>query len=145
MQRNTVGFLGGIIGGFFKLLVDQTTFASNISNVDTVGTFSRVLFTANKTNIPGWFIYILGTGLVGWLVSRLIPKQFITSYFSSGLVLGVILWGVMNILFALSKVTTPTWSMGIGSFIVNLFSHLVLGIVLVYAISRAQIEVGKKW
>ncbi|HWR42812.1 hypothetical protein [Sporomusa sp.] len=133
MQRELAGLLGGIIGGVIKLVIDQTAFASNISKVDTVATFS--LFA------PGWFTYIIATGLVGWLVARLISQEYVVSYFSSGIILGAILWGVMNVFFIITGVATPTWSMGIGSFIVNLVSHLVLGVVIVYTVARTQIKV----
>lgn len=92
---------------------------------------------------PGLAAYLVATGIVGWIVSKLIPKEYVASYFSSGLILGVVLWGAMNILFAVSGMATPTWSMGIGSFTVNLVSHLILGVTIVYALVWTQVKAAE--
>lgn len=145
MQRSWIGFLAGAIGGLIKLVLDQITFAGRISTVDTVGMFSQILFPAAGTpqakSTLVWIIYMLVTGAVGWLVSQLVPRQFMKSYLSTGLLLGVILWGAMNLFFAASGMATPTWSMGAGSLIVNLITHLVLGLVITYSLWRYGVEV----
>ncbi|HWR43478.1 hypothetical protein [Sporomusa sp.] len=138
MERNIAVLIGGVIGGAVKLVVDQLAFASGISSVDTIGTVSNLLFVQSGM---GWFIYVIVTGFAGWLAARLISQEYLVSYFSSGLILGIVLWALMNIFFIVSGIATPTWSMGIGSFVINLFSHLVLGIVIVYTISRTKIDI----
>ncbi|MPN62226.1 hypothetical protein SDC9_209973 [bioreactor metagenome] len=82
-----------------------------------------------------WIIYLIATGLVGWLISGIIPARRIDSYFFSGIVVGVILWAAMNLIFTAIGVT-PTWAMGAGSFIVNLITHAVLGISITYTMVR---------
>jgi len=145
VQRWVAGFLGGVIGGFVKLVLDQATFAINLSNVDTISTLSRFLFPAGGVNYTaGWIIYMLGTGVVGWIVSKLFSKEFPREYFSSGLLLGVILWGVMNTVFAITGVIIPTWAMGVGSFIVNLITHLVLGLAITYTLWRNKMEIVRQ-
>ena len=47
----------------------------------------------------------------------------------------------MNVVFMLSGTITPTWSMGLGTCIVTFFSHIVLGLVITYTISKSQIKV----
>ncbi|SHJ92488.1 hypothetical protein SAMN02745163_02838 [Clostridium cavendishii DSM 21758] len=134
MKKSTAAFIGGLIGGFIKLLIDQVTFGAHTSNVDTVGTFSGFLF-GRGTDVLTWIVYIIGVGVISLIISLLVSTEFIKNYFYSGLIIGVTWWGVMNIIFSISGITTPTWSMGIGSFIINLISHLVLGIVLTQTIS----------
>jgi len=133
MQPGAAGFWGGVIGGLIKLILDQTAFASNISSVDTVGMFSQLL---GMQYFAMWIIYILATGVIGWIISQFVIREYSASYFSSGVLLGVTLWGIMNIFFSVTGVTTPTWAMGIGSLIVNLISHIVLGIGITYALWR---------
>lgn len=48
----------------------------------------------------------------------------------------------MNIIFEITRVTIPTWSMGVGSLIVNLLSYILFGIVVMYVISKSKIEVN---
>lgn len=124
------GIVGGVIGGIIKLVLDQLTFAIGISSVDTVGEFSRLLFGGAQAGLAMWIVYLIATGLVGWLVSSLIYD--INSYAISGILIGTIFWALMNIIFTASGVVTPTWSMGAGSFIVNLITHAVLGISITY-------------
>lgn len=141
MGRGLAGFTGGVIGGLIKLLIDQIGFAINISTADTAGTVSQVLYgVVDKPPIISWSIYILGTGIVGWIISRIISKEYTANYFSSGIITGVSLWIIMNIIFAFSGILIPTWSMGVGTFIVNLFSHIVLGLVIMYTVSRTQVK-----
>lgn len=144
MQRWVAGFLGGVIGGFIKLVLDQATFAINLSSVDTISTLSWFLFPAGGVNYTaGWIIYILATGVAGWIVSNLFSKEFPREYFSSGLLLGVILWGVMNTVFAITGVTTPTWALGVSSLVVNMITHLVLGVAITYILWKNKVMVGR--
>lgn len=85
MQSNRVVFWGGVIGGLIKLLLDQITYAIGISTVDTVGMFSRMFFGSTQANYAMWIIYLLASGLVGWLVSRLIPVRNLDSFVTSGI------------------------------------------------------------
>ena len=141
MLRGIAGFIGGVIGGLIKLLIDQIGFTINISTADTVGTVSQVLYGgAEKLPFISWSIYILIAGLVGWIISKIVPKEYTAKFFSSGVITGVILWIIMNTIFAFSKSIIPTWLMGFGTFIVNLLSHIILGIVIMYTVSRTQIE-----
>jgi len=86
---------------------------------------------------------MLGTGVVGWIVSKLFSKEFPGEYFSSGLLLGVILWGVMNTVFAITGVTNPTWAMGVSSLVVNMITHLVLGVAITYILWKNKVMVGR--
>ncbi|SMC44048.1 hypothetical protein [Sporomusa malonica] len=140
MDRNIAGLIGGVIGGVAKLVLDQLTFASGISSVDTIGTVSNLLSVQSGI---GWFIYAIATGFAGWLAARLISQEHLVYYFSSGSILGIVLWVLMNIFFIVSGVATPTWLMGTGSFVINLISHLVLGIVIAYTISNAKIDIAR--
>lgn len=137
MSRSIAGVIGGVIGGIIKLLVDQTMLASQISRVDTLATVSQFF--------PGlgWLAYLVATGLVGWVAAVLMPKEYAANYFSSGLILGVGLWGAMNILFAVTGFATPTWSMDTGSFTVNLVSHLILGVTIVYALFWVRVKAAE--
>lgn len=139
MSRDLLGFLAGIGGGVIALVLYQITYAIRISTVNMVVIFSRMLGQASSITV--WIISLIITGLVGWLVARWLPRQYQESYLTSGLVLGVIVWGAMNLFIAASGVATPTWSVGLGNFIVNLVIHLVLGIVITYSIWRYGAEV----
>ena len=127
MQKGTAAFIGGLVGGFIKLLIDQVTLGGYTSSVDTVGTFSYLLF-GRSAYVLTWIVYILAVGIISWIISFFISTEFIINYFSSGLIIGITWWAVMNIAFTISGIATPTWSMGIGSFIISLLSHLALGI-----------------
>lgn len=143
MERGTAGFLGGVIAGFIKLVIDQISFAINISTSSTSGTVSKILFGQSETYpFFSWIIYMVITGLVGWILSKIVFKESV-NFFYSGAVTGVILWTLMNLIFMLSGTITPTWSMGLGTGIVTFFSHIILGIVIVYTISKSQVEVTK--
>lgn len=140
MQRGTAGFLGGVLAGFIKLVIEQTLLAFNISSSTVPGTISNILFGASgKYAFFSWTIYILITGLVGWILSKIISKES-ANFFYSGAISGIVLWSLMNVVFMLSGTITPTWSMGLGTFIVTFFSHIVLGIVITYTIAKSQIE-----
>lgn len=135
-MRTRAGIIGGVIGGIIKLALDQLTFAVGISSVDTVGQLSRLLFGSTKISLVMWIVYLIATGLAGWLVSWLIPAGSINSYFVSGIVVGAVLWTAMNLIFTAIGTVTPTWAMGAGSFIVNLITHIVLGISITYTMLR---------
>lgn len=106
-----------------------------ISTVDTIGEFSRLLFGGTQASLLMWIVYLIATGLVGWLVSVIIPVRNMDSYFVLGIVAGVVLWAGMNLIFTAIGIT-PTWSVGVGSFVINLISHAVLGISITYALLK---------
>jgi hypothetical protein len=134
------GIIGGVIGGIIKLILDQLTFVIGISSVNTAVEFSRLLFRSTQANFAIWIVYLLVTGLVGWLVASLILD--VKSYLTVGAAVGVILWVLMNFIFMASGIVTPTWSMGVGSFIVNLITHAVLGVSITYAVWRYTKRAG---
>lgn len=140
VQRGLAGFVGGLIGGLAMLIWDQITFATNISNVNSVGIMSRFL-GGGISPVAAWLIGILITGVVGWLVAIIFSKEFPREYISSGLILGLILWVAMNIIFAAIGTITPTWSMGVSSLIVNLIAHLLTGVIITYTLWRTKVEV----
>lgn len=131
MKSNLTGFIGGVIGGLIKLTLDQISYATGISAVDTAGTFSGILFQGTQY-LEVWIIYLFVTGLAGGLASILIPVKNLNSYITIGIIVGVILWAGMNIIFVITGFAAPTWAMGVGSFIVNLITHIVLGITITY-------------
>ncbi len=141
MQRDLAGFVGGVIGGLAMLILDQLTFAINISNVNSIGIMSRFL---GRNYVAGWIIGLLITGAVGWLVAKLLPEKYSREYITPGLILGVVLWLAMNIVFVISGTITPTWAMGASSFIVNLITHLLLGVIITYTLWRTNTEVVKQ-
>ena len=139
MQRGLAGFVGGLIGGLAALILDQVTFAINISSVNSVDIMSRLL--GGISPVAAWLIFILSAGVIGWLVAIIFSKEFPREYISSGLILGLILWLAMNIVFAATGKITPTWSMGASSLIINLIAHLVTGVVITYTLWRSKMEV----
>lgn len=143
MQRDLAGFVGGVIGGLAMLIIDQVTFALNISSINSIGILSSFLFPVGGINyVAGWLIGLLITGVTGWIVAKILPEKFIKyNFITQGLILGVILWGLMNIAFTVSGRITPTWAIGVNdlSFIVNLFTHLVLGVTITYTLWRNKI------
>lgn len=142
MRSSSAGFIGGVIGGFIKLVLDQITYSAGISTVDTVGMYSKMLFGSTQANFLMWIIYLVATGLVGWLVSRLIPVGNLDSYVVSGIIVGAVLWALMNTIYAATGLAIPTWSMGAGSFIINLITHIILGISITYAMMRYKEKVA---
>lgn len=142
MQRDLAGFVGGVIGGLAMLIIDQVTFALNISSVNSIGILSGFLFPAGGINyVAGWLIGLLITGVTGWIVAKILPEKFTKDNFiTPGLILGVVLWGLMNIAFTISGRITPTWAMGANDFslIVNLITHLVLGVIITYTLWRSK-------
>jgi len=129
MKSSLSGFVGGVIGGLIKLILDQISYAAGISAVDTVGTFSGILF-GGAQYFQVWIMYIFVTGLAGWLVSVIITEKNLNLYIVIGTIVGVTLWAGMNIIFYITGFATPTWAMGAGSFIVNLVTHAILGIII---------------
>jgi hypothetical protein len=144
MTEFTVGFGAGVVGGLIKLLIDQITFAINISNVNTSGAISQIFYgTEGKLPLISWGIYIVITGIAGAIITKIISRKAAANFLFSGVITGVVLWIIMNVIFMVTGIITPTWSLGISSFIVNLLSHIVLGIVVIYAISKTKVERDK--
>lgn len=142
MQRGWAGFVGGVIGGLAMLTLDQVTFFTKISSVNSIAIMSQFLFPASGINyVAGWLLGILITGVVGWLVAIILSKEFPREYISSGLILGAILWGAMNIVFVITGTTTPTWSLAVSSLIINLTVHLLLGVSITYTLWRTKMKV----
>jgi len=140
MTRDGIGLLAGVTGGAVKLALDQLTFAAGISAVNEVGIFSRILFPATgATPVLTWIIYLVGTAVIGWLVARLLDKPYLGSYLPSGLLLGAILWAAMNIIFITLGIT-PTWAMGVSSLVVNLVTHLILGVIITYPLYKYSLK-----
>lgn len=95
----------------------------------------QLLFGGTQASLVMWIVYLIATGLVGWLVSVIIPVRRMDSYFVSGIVVGVVLWAGMNLIFTAIGIT-PTWSVGVGSFVINLITHVVPGISITYALLK---------
>ncbi|MGH4123919.1 MAG: hypothetical protein ACREV6_13415 [Clostridium sp.] len=123
MQRGVSGFLGGVLGGFIMLVI----------NFGETGTNS----------VSSWIMHILITGFVGWIISKILSKKFTINFIYSGTITGIVLWLLINIVFMLSGTITPTWSRGLGTFIVSFFSYIILGIVITATISKSQVKVTK--
>jgi hypothetical protein len=142
MKRSTAGFGAGVAAGLIKLLIDQIAFTANISNVNTAGIILQI-FYGGKEKLPliSWGIYIVITGFIGLLVSRIISKEAASNFLASGIITGVVLWAIMNVILYISEIAAPTWSVNVNSFIINLFSHIVFGIIVIYAISKSKEEV----
>lgn len=138
MNASAVGFWGGAAGGLIKLLLDQATFALNISAINVIGEFGK--FWGTTSTYLVWLIYIVLTGIVGFLVGQFIPRDLLKSYLSSGLILGGGLWLLMNIFLQFSSVVKPTWAMGTGGLVVNLLTHLILGVIITYSVAMLPQE-----
>ena len=123
MRRGMAGFVGGVVGGLIMLVI----------NFGETGTNS----------VSSWIMHILITGFVGLIISKIISKKFTINFVYSGIITGIVLWLLMNVVFMFSRTRTPTWSMGLGTFLVSFFSYIVLGVVITYTISKSQIEVTK--
>jgi hypothetical protein len=139
MKRGTVGFGAGVVAGLIKLLIDQITYATNISNVNTAGTVSQILYgTEDKLPLISWGIYIVLTGLVGFILLKIISKETANNFIFTGIITGVVIWAAMNFIFMATRISNTTWSMGVGSLVMNLISHIVFGIVVIYFISKSK-------
>lgn len=126
------GVIGGVIGGIIKLIIDYSTYAIGISTLDPVGAFSQVLFGFEQMNLAICIVYLTASGFAGWLISSLIFES--KKYVTWGIVSGVLSWALMNIgVIASTKVAT-TWSMGVGSFISDLFTHIIWGLSITLTI-----------
>lgn len=139
MHKNTVGFLGGIVAGLVLLIIEQILLALNISESNMPGIISEILFNnSEKYTFLSWIIYALITGLIGWLLSRIISGKSDT-YIYQGVITGIVLWALMNVIFMLFGIT-PTWSMGLSTCIITFLTHILLGIIIIFAISKFQRE-----
>lgn len=134
------GLIGGTIGGVLMLIIDQVTYALGISDVDTIGEFSKIfkLFSVSKSIISSCILYVAITSLIGLLVASIFADIKKHSFIISGTIIGVLLWLAMNIIFQDSQIGMPSWSMGVGSFIINLISHIVLGLAIMYPIEQLK-------
>lgn len=141
MHRGTVGFLGGVIAGFIKLVIDQAAVAINVSSSSMVATISKILFgTTGIYSFITWIIYMLFTGLLGWIISKII-SGILVNFLYWGTIAGITIWALMSSVFFLLGTIDPTWSIGLSLTVVNFFSHIVLGIVITYVISISRKEV----
>lgn len=141
MHRGTAGFWGGVIAGFIKLVIDQTAVAINLSSSSMVDTISKILFgTTGTYSFISWIIYLLFTGLLGWIISKIITG-ILVNFLYWGTIAGITIWALMSSVFLILGTIDPTWSIGLSLTVVNFFSHIVLGIVITYVISISRKEV----
>lgn len=141
MHRDTAGFFGGVIAGFLKLVLDQSAVAINVSSSSMADTISKILFgTTGIYSFITWIIYMLFTGLLSWIISKII-SGILVNFLYWGTISGITIWALMSSIFFLLGTIDPTWSIGLNSTVVNFFSHIVLGIVITYAISISRKEV----
>lgn len=138
MQRSTAGFVGGLVGGLIRLALAHIAFAVGISSGNTVDWLSRLFGTIS--GLWSWVIFGLAAGVIGLLVSLVVPKDYPSSYLTAGLLVGVVLWAGMNVVLQLSGLALPTWSTGANSFVVDLVTHLVWGISIMYGLWRTRVE-----
>jgi len=81
MQRGTAGFIVGALGGIIKVEIEQISFASNVSSSSMIDTVSKILFSGRGTYpVFSWIIYILITGLFGWVLSKIISKESVNFF-----------------------------------------------------------------
>lgn len=137
------GIIGGAIGGILMLLIDQSTYAIGISKVDTIGVFSKIfkVYGGSDSIISSCILFVTITGMIGWFVSSILADLKHYSFVFVGIVIGGLLWVAMNIIFWDSKIDMPPWSMGVGSLIINLISHLVLGLSITFSIAKFKTRV----
>jgi hypothetical protein len=135
MHRSTAGFLGGVIAGFIKLLIDQLAIAINLSYSSVTDVISQILFIQGGVYFfISWIIYILFSDLMGFIISKIITK-ILVNFLYWGTIAGITIWALTSGIFALLGKVDPTWSMGLSTGLVNFFSDIVLGIVITYTIS----------
>lgn len=140
MSRGLLGLIGGVIGGLVKLGLDQLAFVTNIATINPVGWVSRILApTTLDQAVWAWVLYAVATGLIGWLVAVLLPREYVDSYLASGIVLGAVLWTAMNLVLLSTRAAAPTWSLGTANLLVNLLTHMVLGIIIIYSLYRYRV------
>ncbi|MFW2487856.1 hypothetical protein [Clostridium chromiireducens] len=142
MHRGTAGFLGGVIAGLIKLAIDQIAVSINISSSSMIYIISRILFvTSGIYSFISYIIYILFTGLLGWIISKIITG-ILVNFLYWGTVAGITIWALMSSIFLLLGTIDPTWSINFGTTVINFFSHIVLGVIITYAISISRTEVN---
>jgi len=120
-----------------RLALAQIAFASRISSGNTVDWFSRLFGTTG--GLWSWVVFGLAAGVIGLLVSLVVPKDYPSSYLRAGLLVGAVLWAGMNVVLGLSRLALPTWSMGAGSLVVDLVTHLVWGVSITYSLWRTRV------
>lgn len=134
MNRYWVGFLGGFIGGLTMMSLELLAFAGGISRMNMLKSMGRLLTPAGAIS-PGvnWLFHALGTGLAGLLVAALVPRNYPSFFWYSSVLIGSIMFGAMNLLFAVVGIP-PAWALGTGSLLTSIFTHLVLGSIITYAL-----------
>jgi hypothetical protein len=143
MKRTTAGLVGGLSGGIIKFVIDQVLYTSGVSPVDTAGAYSRLFLGIDSSfNLLSWIIYIITAAIAGLLVSLIFKNQATFNYFSSGIFIGVFFWLIMNVVFLISGIVTPTWSLGSGGIISDVITHSILGISITYAIFKSNVAVS---
>lgn len=122
-----------------RLILEQFALSTRVSSMNTVGVVTRAL--SLQTRSFSWLIYLLAAGVLGWLIALIVRRDYPRSYLSSGILLGLIIWGAMNLLFSLTRLAVPTWSRTAGTLITDIATHLVLGITIAYALWRTRLRV----
>lgn len=141
MKRGVAGFVGGLIGGVIKIVADQVLYATGVSPVNTAGAFSRLFSGAwSFLTLSIFILYVLGAAVLGFIISLIFISKVTFNYFSSGIIVGVILWAIVNIIFYISGTVTPTWSIGSGGIISDLITYSILGISITYFIFKSSTE-----
>ena len=142
MQRGTAGFIGGVIAGFIKLVIEQIFIGINILKSNMPGTISNILFGASgKLIFLSWIIYVLLTGLAGWVLSKIILSE--KKYVFTGVISGIVIWSLMNVVFMLVGIT-PTWAMGLSTCVITFFTHILLGFLIVYSVYKFSSDFENK-
>lgn len=131
MNRYWMGFIGGVFGGIVYLTLEQWAFANGISRMSMAAIMDK-LFS------PGfyWGIHVLVTGLVGLLAAALVPRKYYRFFGVVGLGIGLLLFGAMNVLFALVGLPL-VWALGTGSLLTELAIHLILGWIIAYSLFQS--------
>lgn len=141
MKKTTAGLIGGFIGGIVKLSIDQTLFATEISPVNTVGSFTSLFGGIESSVTPlGSIMYIVVAAVVGLIISFILNESIFFNYLVYGAVMGLSLWVLMNIVFLISGAAIPTWSTGGAGIISDLITYFILGVIITYSIFRANVK-----
>ena len=134
MNRYWAGFFGGFIGGLAMMSLELLAFAGGVSRINMMKSMGRLLSpTGTISPAINWLIHALGAGLVGLLVATLVPRNYPNFFWYSGVLIGSIMFGAMNLLFA-AVGNSPAWALGTGSLLTSIFTHLVLGWIITYAL-----------
>ena len=105
-----------------------------------VDVISKMLFGINGIYFfISWIIYILFTGLLGWIISKIITG-ILVNFLYWGTIAGITIWALMSSVFMFLGTIDPTWSIGLGTTVVNFF-YISLGVIITYAISISRSEV----